>query len=90
MVASIDERKGGTGRFTHEMEEFTNLITDTQLVDVPTNNGKFTWNNRRGGIHQISSHLDRFLVLDDFVSLDLFYEAAIVHNLGLDHWPIHL
>ena len=72
------------------MQDFTNLIVNTNLVDVPTTNGKFTWNNRRGGTHQVASHLDRFLVSEYFVSLDIFYEASILPCLGLEHWPIHL
>ena len=78
MIASFDERKGGTGRYLQEMQDFTDLIMDTNLVDVQTTNGKFTWNYRRGGIHQIASRLDCFLVSKYFVSLDIFYEASIV------------
>ena len=90
MIASFDERKVGTGRYLQEMQDFTDLITDMNLVDVQTTNGKFTWNNRRGGIHQIASRLDRYLVSEDFVSLDIFYEASIMPFLGSDHWPIRL
>ena len=46
MVAILDERKGGTGRYLQEMQDFTDLIMDTTLMDVLTTNGKFTWNNR--------------------------------------------
>ena len=53
-------------------------------------NGNFTWNNRHGETHQVASILDRFLALEDLVSLDVYYEVAILPMLGLDHWLISI
>ena len=59
-------------------------------MDIPTINGKFTWNNRRGGNKQIASRLDRFLVSEHIIGMDIFYEASILPSIGSDHWPIKL
>ena len=58
MILNLSEKKGGTRREDPEMELFRDLLTDLKLVDIPTVNGIFTWNNRRGEIHQITSRLD--------------------------------
>lgn len=43
-----------------------------------------------GEIHQITSRIDRFLVSEDLVSLDVQYESSIFPSLGSDNWPIRL
>ena len=72
------------------MALFRELINDLCSVDIPTINGNYTWNNRRGERHQIASRLDRFLATEALVSLDIYYEAAILPTLGSNHWPIRL
>lgn len=59
-------------------------------MDIPIINGKYTWNNKRGGSRHIASGLDRFLVTKNFISEGVYYEATILPCLGLDHWPIKL
>lgn len=72
------------------MALFHDLLNDIHLVDIPTVNGKYTWNNHRGERHQIALRLDRFLATEALVSLDMYYEAGILPTLGSDHWPIRL
>ena len=72
------------------MALFPELLTYLCLVDIPTVNGHFTWNNGRGERHQLASRLDRFLTSEALVSLDIYYEAAIVPTIGFDHWSIRL
>lgn len=62
MIRELGEKKGGIRRLDQSMEEFNEMITDQRLVDIPTTNGVYTWNNRRGGKNQITSRLDRFLL----------------------------
>ena len=90
MILNLSEKKGGTRREDPKMELFRDLLTDLKLVDIPTVNGIFTWNNRRGEIHQIASRLDRFLISEDILSVDDYYEAKILPSTGSDHWPIQL
>lgn len=72
------------------MERFKETQTALQLIDINTINGKYTWNNRRGGGMQIASRLDRFLTTEQFLGKDIFYEATILPCQGLDHWLIKL
>jgi len=67
------------------MEGFRDLISDLKLVDIPTNNGMFTWNNQWGGQHQGASCLDIFLVTEGLINRDIFFEASIIPGLGSDH-----
>lgn len=61
MITSIEEKKGGLKREELEMDRFRDIQEELKLVDIPTINGKYTWNNRRGGSKHITSRLDRFL-----------------------------
>ena len=72
------------------MERFREVQTELRVVDIPTINRKFTWNNRRGGSKQIASRLDRFLISEHIIGLDIFYEASILPSIGSNHWPIKL
>lgn len=90
MILNLSEKKGGIRREDPDMALFRDLIVDLRLVDIPTVNGNFTWNNRRGQRFQVASRLDRFLASEAFVSQDRYFEAAILPTLGSDHWPIRL
>ena len=84
------EKKGEINREGTEIERFREVQTKLRVVDILTINGKFTWNNRRGGSKQIASRLDRFLISEHIIKLDIFYEASILPSAGLNHWPIKL
>eukprot|EP00253_Pinus_taeda_P003926 PITA_03926 len=90
MISYLGEKKGGIRRPDQSMEEFNEMITYQRLVDIPTTNGVYTWNNRRGGKTQIASRLDRFLLSEQILNRDVFIEAKILPGLGSDHWPIRL
>jgi exonuclease III len=61
MILNLSEKKGGIRREDPEMALFRELLHDLRLVDIPTVNGQYTWNNRRGERHQVASRLDQFL-----------------------------
>eukprot|EP00253_Pinus_taeda_P004844 PITA_04844 len=90
LIRDLGEKKGGIRRPNQSMEEFNELITEQRLVDIPTTNGLFTWNNRRGGRSQIASRLDRFLLSEQKLNRDVFIETKILPGLGSDHWSIRL
>jgi len=90
MKTSKEENRGGVQREDPKMERFRDLQMELRLVDIPTINGKFTWNNRRGGNKQIASRLDRFVAFKQLIGKDIFYEASMLPSIGLDHWPITL
>eukprot|EP00253_Pinus_taeda_P033811 PITA_33811 len=90
LIRSLDEKKGGLRRRDHFMDSFNDLIEELRLVDIQSINGVYTWNNIRGGKNQIASRLDRFLVSEAIMKMDVFVEAKILPSLGSDHWPIRL
>eukprot|EP00253_Pinus_taeda_P027077 PITA_27077 len=90
LIRSLDEKKGGLRRRDHFMDSFNEMIEELRLVDIQSINGIYTWNNRRGGKNRISSRLDRFLVSEAIMKMDVFVEAKIIPSLGSDHWSIRL
>eukprot|EP00253_Pinus_taeda_P035504 PITA_35504 len=90
LITSREEKKGGISREDPKMECFRDVQTELRVVDIPTINEKFTWNNRRGETKQISSRLDIFLISEHIIGLDIFCEASILPSIGFDHWPIEL
>ena len=90
MIKALEEKKGGKSRPDQDMEAFSEMLTEQRLVDIPTINGVYTWNNQRGGKNQIASRLDRFLVSEQILKRDVFIEAKSLPALGSDHWPIRL
>lgn len=49
MITSKEEKKGGLQREQLEMERFRETRSALKMIDIHTINGKYTWNNRRGG-----------------------------------------
>jgi len=90
LIRSLEEKKGGIRKPDQYMEMFNDMICNLRLVDTPTINRVYTWNNRRRGKNQISSRLDRFLVSETIMNRDVFIETRIMPSLGSDHWPIRL
>lgn len=90
IILSLEEKKGRERRQDLEMEVFQTFITYLKLVDIPTHNGIYMWNNRSGGHNQVSSHLNCFLVSEGLISRDIFFEATILPCMGSNHWQICL
>lgn len=90
MITNLAEKKGGMQRVDTNMKAFGETISDLYLVDMQRIDDVHTWNNRRGGIHQITSWLDRFLILEQVIRRDIFMEASILPCMGLDHWSRRL
>ena len=87
-ILNHSENKGGIRREDPEIEQFRDLLIDIKLVYIPTVDGNFTWNNRRGETHQIASILDRFIASEYLVRLDVYYEVAILPTLTSYYWLI--
>ena len=71
-------------------EEFREILAQSSLVYLETEDGWFTWNNRRGGDHHVSSRLDRFLVSEDIMRGLGEIWTNVLLAAGSDHWPICL
>jgi hypothetical protein len=47
IIMSLAEKKGGTKRLDRDVKELSKFIDTMEMVDLKTNNGQFTWNNKR-------------------------------------------
>jgi exonuclease III len=62
MITGLEEKKGGHHSLGNDNISFNDTIGLLNLIDVGTDNGMFTWSNRRSGAQHVSSRLDRFLI----------------------------
>ena len=69
---------------------FYRLIQDLNLVNLDTSNETYTWNNKRGGKHQIASWLDRYLLSENLMQGRWNIKNIILRAAGSDHWPINI
>jgi hypothetical protein len=43
---TLTEKKGGTRILDRDAKEFSDFIDTMEMVDIRTNNGQFSWNNK--------------------------------------------
>lgn len=67
MITRMEEKKGGRNNENQDGIHLKDFIQRNWLIDMPFNNDLFTWNNKRTGLQQISSRLDRFLLSDNAI-----------------------
>jgi hypothetical protein len=67
MITTPLEKQGGLHRINQESKDFGKLIEKLILVDIPTRNGLFTWNNKRGKEHRITVHFGQILTLREIL-----------------------
>lgn len=90
MITNFAEKRGGIWKLNKDSEAFLTTIENLNLIDIPTNNGIYTWNNRRGGDRQIASRLDRFLLSEETYLTSSEIEARILPQAGSNNWHISL
>eukprot|EP00253_Pinus_taeda_P032477 PITA_32477 len=90
MIKSLLEKEGGIRILSKDSLEFQTFIDNRSLVDTETNNGLFTWNNKREGESQVASKLDRFMILEDLMLTNKEIIEEVLPFGGSDHWPIQL
>jgi len=90
LITSLHEKKGGTRKLDAHSIRFSSIIQNLKLVDVRTDNGIFTWNNKRLGPQAVASRLDRFLLSESIVTAGGNFNALMIPSSGSDHWPIGL
>jgi hypothetical protein len=88
MILTLEEKTGGTKWLEQDSGKFKTLIEKLNMVDMETQNGIFTWSNRRTGHQHVAYRLDHFLVTEALLESDQAMEANIVPKTGSDHWPI--
>jgi hypothetical protein len=83
MICNLDEKRGGTCRLEVESVHFQALIDKLGLIDLETQNGLYTWTNRRSGSQQVACLLDRFLISDSLLMDGTTMEARILDAPGI-------
>ncbi|KAG2706151.1 hypothetical protein I3760_05G090600 [Carya illinoinensis] len=78
------ERSGG-GRQNHAMGEFSNFISELELMDIPLMGGDYTWSN-----NYTCSKLDRFLISSSWEMQFPDSCQKRLFRLCTDHFPIIL
>lgn len=85
IIKYLGEKKGGLRRLDINAQSFIDMMKDTQITNVDTINGLFSWNNRRGGQNKITFRLNKFLASKKLWDKDVFVEATILPYNGSDH-----
>lgn len=50
MIERMEEKQGGRSRSNKDGNILKDFIQNNWLIDLPSNNGMFTWNNKREGM----------------------------------------
>ena len=69
---------------------FVHLLQASQLVDLDPMKLKPTWTNRRIGEDRIAKRLDRFVLVERMLSMDLMIKQWVDSIGDSDHMPICL
>ena len=89
-ILSLNEKVGGAQNLSLSSTEFKSWIDEFNLLEIPTSNGIFTWNNRRKDNEYIAEKLDRFFIVGDISSYNKDFISNILPFAGSDHFPICL
>lgn len=49
MITQLEEKLGGRGKMDNESNNFKEYIQHNGLIDLPFDNGTYTWNKKRAG-----------------------------------------
>jgi exonuclease III len=90
LTLRMEEKRGGTIIRDPAREWVEDLMQDWDLLDIPPENGKYTWSNKRIGPGHIAARLDRCLVQSSFLLLGLESRLHILPCSVSDHKPILL
>lgn len=58
------------------------------LLNIPPNNGKYTWNNKRVDKSNIKERLDRILIQENIEAVYNSIKSKVIHNTTSDHKPV--
>jgi len=99
MITKLEEKRGSRTKLDNESIHLKNFIQNNWLIDMPFNNGIYTWNNKREGTHQIASRLDRFFfptmqsILEEASRPRSYFSQAQItgqyHSNGKDWATLH-
>lgn len=89
-ILKRDEKYGEIQTIPRATKDFREWTERNSLIDIPTKNGVYTWNNRRKDFSYIAEILDRFFFKGDLSSLEREINAEILPMMGSDHFLIKI
>jgi len=90
MITKLEKKTRGRNKLDSESTHLKNFIQNNWIIDMPFNNGIYTWNNRRDGTQHIASCLHKVFHSENGVHLGGDLSTSILPLSGSDHWPISL
>ena len=87
-ILSLDEKVGGTQHLFLSAIKFKLWIDKNSLLEIPLNNGIYTWNNRRKDKEYIAEKLDRFFFIGNLTDYNKEFQSSILPFAGSDHFPV--
>ena len=87
---NIDEKFGDIQQISQASMEFKKWIDLNNLFDIPINNGKYTWNNRRKDFSFITEKLDRFFFKWELSELGLDIQSSILPIARSNHYLVQI
>ena len=86
-ISNINEKVGGIQLLSQASKDFKEWCVMHNLIDTSTNNGTYTWNNRRKDLAYIAEKIDRFMIKGDLDVSNLNIQSSILPIVGSDHFP---
>eukprot|EP00253_Pinus_taeda_P033435 PITA_33435 len=90
LIRNADEKLGGNFYADPSRDSLETIIQTHNLVDIPPQNGRFTWSNKRIGNSNIKERLDRILVQEGIVASFPNIKSKIIQGYTSDHKPVVL
>eukprot|EP00253_Pinus_taeda_P001792 PITA_01792 len=90
LIRNAEEKLGGNFYADPSREALEEIIQTHSLVDIPPQNGRFTWSNKRTGKNNIKERLDRILAQERIVANFQRIQSTIIQGYISDHKPVAL
>eukprot|EP00253_Pinus_taeda_P009472 PITA_09472 len=90
LIRNADEKLGGNFYADPSRDSLETLIQAHNLLDIPPQNEKYTWSNKRTGNSNIKERLDRILVHERIVASFPSIKSKIIQASTSDHKPVVL
>eukprot|EP00253_Pinus_taeda_P018624 PITA_18624 len=90
LIRNADEKLGGNFYADPSRDSLETIIQTHNLVDIPPQNGRFTWSNKRIGNNNLKERLDRILFQEGIVASFPNIKSKIIQGYTSDHKPVAL
>eukprot|EP00253_Pinus_taeda_P005207 PITA_05207 len=90
LIRNANEKLGGNFYADPSRDSLEAIIQTHNLVDIPPQNGRFTWSNKRIGNSNIKERLDRILVQEGIVASFPNIKSKIIQGYNSNHKPVAL